>query len=94
MKTFPTYPGGPPAYRDHPGTLLSASELAAANREYLARAEETAYYYDHAKLRGNVARCWFFAQAALLLERQRGLFFAKQDALQTMRTLQALKVAA
>jgi hypothetical protein len=68
---------------------LSASELAAAKKEYLARAEETAYYYDHAVRRGNVTRRWFFAQAALLLERQRIAFFAQQE-----NVLQSVQAAA
>ena len=85
MKHLAIYPECPPAYREHPGRLLSPGELYAANREYLARAEETTCYYDHAKLRGNVARCWFFAQAALLLERQRIAFEQEQFRLHTLQ---------
>ena len=90
MRHLAIYPECPPVYREHPGVLLSAPELSAARLEYAARADETASYYADAKLRGNVARSWFFAQAALLLERQRIAFFAAQDALQTLQA----KVAA
>jgi hypothetical protein len=87
------YPECPqPVYREHPGVLLRASELAAASKEFDYRLAEDTSYYDHAKLRGNFARRLFFAQAAMLLERQRELFFATQDAV-TLHTLQA-KVAA
>jgi hypothetical protein len=41
-----------PIYREHPGTLLSVSELAAARKEYSARAEETSYYHDDSVRRG------------------------------------------
>jgi hypothetical protein len=74
-------------YREPVHRLLSASELAAASKEFDYRRSEDTSYYNHAKLRGNVARCWFFAQAALLLERQRELFFAEQEHL--LQTMQA-----
>lgn len=90
MKHIDVYPCLPPRFREHPGYPLSASEVFAAIREYAARAEETACYYDEAKLHRNGERCWFLAQAAKRLAAQRELFFAKQDALQTVQT----KVAA
>jgi len=91
VKRLPIYPEIAPVYRNHPGVLLSPSELYAAIQEYRARAEETSYYYDRAVRRSNFQRAWFFAQSAKLLERQRELFMAVQDALQPV---QAVKIAA